>query len=129
MDRSHFAMLGIGLLVGAASLGASSDQLDSTVSNITDTVAPTYPDTDLRNVMDSQTKTKNVTIDGKVTETYQRTILSDKGYKVELKQCGENFDIQEGSTLEVKGEYMQAVTSNGERHYLKCTEPPRMLSR
>jgi len=129
MDKSHFYMLALGLLIGAASLGASSDSVQSSLSTMTETVTVQYPETELRSVMSGNTQTKNVTVTGKVTDTYDGVTLSDGGYEVQLMDCSETMDFRETTKVQVKGTYKRAAGSGGTNHYLVCQEPPKMVSR
>jgi len=129
MDKSHFYMLAVGLVIGAASLGASSDSVQSSLSTMTETVTVQYPETELRFVMSGNTQTKNVTVTGKVTDTYDGVTLSDGGYEVQLMDCSETMDFRETTKVQVKGTYKRAVGSGGTNHYLVCQEPPKMISR
>jgi len=129
MDKSHFYMLAVGLVIGAASLGASSDSVQSSLSTMTETVTVQYPVTELRSVMSGNTQTKNVTVTGKVTDTYDGITLSDGGYEVQLMDCSETMDFRETTKVQVKGTYKRAAGSVGTNHYLVCQEPPKMVSR
>jgi len=129
MDKSHFYMLAVGLVIGAASLGASSDSVQSSLSTMTETVTVEYPETELRSVMSGNTQTKNVTVRGKVTDTYDGVTLSDGGYEVQLMDCSETMDFRETTKVQVKGTYKRAAASGGTKHYLVCQKPPKMVSR